>query len=232
MRVTYFDEVKANPQNGQCWYFVGGISVPFETIPILESRVQELAEKVFGTRELTPETEFHASHIYFGKGAFKGRDPSERVDVLSELGKIISEAEGVKRIYAAIDTTKIYKRIQAPEFAFAHFCERTQMSLKKGEKTLLIGDRDDEQAKAMISDFARYRVRGTPWDYGIKIDGIIDAVHFCQSHHTRMVQLADVYLFLVTHGWGSRKGWLADELTKKLKGIDLHAHRYKDWPKR
>ena len=224
--------MKANPQNGQDWYLVGGLSIPFDIIPELEEQVQALAEKTFGHRELIPEAEFHASHIYFGKGPFKGMEPADRINILRELATIIAGAEHVKRIYAAIDTTKLYNGEKAPEFAFAHFCERTQMSLRADEKTLLIGDRDDEQAKAMIADFAKYRSRGTPWDYGIEISGIIDAVHFCQSHHTRMVQLADVYIFIVTHRWGSRKGWMADLLTQSLKGLDLYAHRYKDWPNR
>lgn len=231
MRVTYFDEVKANPQNGQDWYFVGGLSVPFEEIPVLEERANALAEDIFDTSDLTPATEFHAAHIYFGKGSFKKVEPERRIDVLVQLARIIAEAEATKRVYAAINTTKLYNAAQAPEFAFAHFCERVQMSLGKGVKTLLIGDQDDEHAKAMIADFAQYRAKGTPWDFGIEITGILDAVHFCRSHHSRMIQLADAYLFLQTHGWGTRKGWMADKLREGIKGLDLHAHRYKEWPR-
>jgi hypothetical protein len=231
VRVTYFDEVKANPQNGQDWYFVGGLSVPIGEIPALEERANALSEEVFASRDLTPATEFHASHIYFGKGVFKDMPAGRRVEILAQLGRIISEAEGTKRVYAAINTPKLYKAADAPEYAFAHFCERVQMSLGRGVKTILIGDQDDEYAKAMIADFARYRTNGTPWDFGIEIKGIVDAVHFCRSHHSRMIQLADAYLFLETHGWGSRKGWMADQLREALKGLDLHAHRYKEWPK-
>lgn len=228
MRVTYFDEVKANPQNGQDWYYVGGLSVPVDDIPILEEKTNVLAEKIFGTRDLTPETEFHASHIYFGKGSFKKVAPAVRVDALVQLAQAIGEAEGTKRVYAAINTSKLYNSAQASEIAFAHFCERVQMSLSSGTKTLLIGDLDDEHAKSMIAAFAQYRARGTPWSYGIKIKGIVDAVHFARSHHSRMIQLADTYLFLVTHG--GRKGWFAEKLAEGLKGIELWPHRYKMWP--
>jgi hypothetical protein len=231
VRVTYFDEVKANPQNGQHWYVVGGLSVPIDDIPRLEERVNALSEEVFDTRDLTPASEFHAAHIYFGKGVFRKMDVERRVDILAQLGRVIAEADGTKRVYAAINTPKLYKAADAPEYAFAHFCERVEMSLERGTKTILIGDQDDQHARAMIADFARYRTNGTPWDFGIQIKGIVDAVHFCRSHHSRMIQLADAYLFLETHGWGSRKGWMADMLRDKLEGVDLHAHRYKDWPK-
>lgn len=230
MRVTYFDEVKANPANGQDWYFVGGLSIPVDEIAALEERVNKVAEEVFGTRELTPLTEFHGSHIYFKKGAFKTVDASARISTLGKLARIISESEGAKRVYAAIDTTKLYNPSQAAEFAFAHFCERVQMSLEKGATTLLIGDQDDEHFKEMIAAFAQYRANGTPWEYGIKINGIVDAVHFARSHHSRMIQLADIYLFLETHSWGSRKSWMARKLTEELKGAELWAHRYKHWP--
>lgn len=230
MRVTYFDEVKANPQNGQDWYFVGGLSIPSEAMHDLEEKTNVLAEKVFGKRDLTPQTEFHASLIYFGRGPYRGMEPAQRVDILGQLAEIISSEEGVKRVYAAINTRKLYNAAQAPEIAFAHFCERVQMSLD-GAKTLLIGDQDDQYAAAMIAAFAQYRAFGTPYPYGIEIHGLLDAVHFARSHHSRFLQLADVYLFLETHRWGSRKGWFADLLSKRLVNVELWAHRYKEWPR-
>ncbi|MCK1738309.1 DUF3800 domain-containing protein [Bradyrhizobium sp. 138] len=62
------------------------------------------------------------------------------------------------------------------------------------ERTILIGDLDNQEFKNMIADFARYRTKGTPWDWGIKITSIVDSVHFARSHHSRMIQLADIYL--------------------------------------
>lgn len=121
MRVTYFDEVKANPQNGQPWYVVGGLSVPADAIPQLEERANTLAEDVFGTRDLTAATEFHAAHIYFGKGSYRGMAVSDRLEILCNLGKAISETDGVKRVYAAIDTSKLANPAKAPEMAFAYF---------------------------------------------------------------------------------------------------------------
>lgn len=232
MYVTYFDEVKADRRVGRDHYFVGGISLPMASIPAIEGRVNELAEEQFGSVELSPKTEFHASNIYFGKNAFKGRPPDERIEVLGKLATILAEANDVRRIYAAIDTSKLKDTRRAGEFAFAHFCERVQMSLSHGETSILIGDNDDEHVRGMVRDFARYRAQGTPWQYGIEIKSIVDTVHFSQSHHCRMIQLADAYIFFQSHGWGGRSGRMADALTKALAGKDLHANRYKIWPNR
>jgi len=233
MYVTYFDEVKAHPQQGQNSYWVGGISVPIEAISETESRINDVAQEVFGTTELTSETEFHSKLIYSGRGQFRGKKPEQRMDLLVRLVDILAETAQIKRVYAEIVTSRLKGPQKRPaEIAFAFFCERVQMLLgPMKQATLLIGDHDDEQIKAMIRDFSRYRATGTFWNYGIKIRNIVDTVHFARSHHSRMIQLADVYMFYVTHMYSnSRKGWMADRLRERLKGKNLYAHRYKEWP--
>jgi hypothetical protein len=223
--------VKANPAQGQDRYVIGGLAIPLEAISELEARCGDLAESIFGNRLMAPETEFHASHIYSGKGPYKGRPVADRIKLLAELGQIINSNTDVRRIYAEIRTDRLYAGANAPKMAFAYFCERVQMATGKTGSTLLIGDYDDQGSRQMIREFSHYRAVGnTPWDFGIPIPSIVDAVHFVPSHHSRMIQLADVYLFLLTHGWGGRKGWMADELSKAIKDIALYGHRYKTWP--
>ena len=201
--VTYFDEVKALPENGQNWYLVGGIAVPMDEIGQIENQVNQLAEDVFGSRELVPETEFHASYIYFGKGPFKGMKPVERIGILERLAAILASNVSIRRVYAAIDTTRLYTPDRAPSYAFAHFCERVQMMTARRSTTILIGDLDDQQAKSMVRDFSRFRISGTPWAFGISVDNVVDSVHFTRSHHSRMIQLADVYVFMRSARTGS-----------------------------
>lgn len=232
MYVTYFDEVKADPGNGQTSYFIGGLCVPMERIGPIEKRLNDLANRIFGTTDLTPDTEFHASDIYRRKGAFKSiGDASERVGIIIELAKIIADEDAVKRVFAAIDTTRLYNPDHGAQFAFAHFCERVQMAVGRQNSSIMIGDLDDAHAKNMIRDFAKFRANGTPWEYGVEITSIVDSVHFGRSHHSRMIQLADAYLFTLSHRSGSRKGWMAEKLTKELESLDLFPHRYKVWPR-
>jgi hypothetical protein len=33
----------------------------------------------------------------------------------------------------------------------------------------------------------------TPWAHGIEIKTVVDTVHFCKSHHSRLIQLADAF---------------------------------------
>lgn len=229
MYVTYFDEVKANPANGQDHYIVGGIAVPMCEIGKLEQSVSALATEVFGSADLTTSTEFHAMNIYFGKGPFKGMEPLKRIEVLSKLADLIVWDSPVKRIYAAIDTSKLYSPQKAPEFAFAHFCERAQGAIGGENISILIGDADDEESRRMIEAFAEYRQSGTPWAYGIEITRLVDSVHFAHSHHSRMIQLADIYVFTVATALGTRKGWFADKFRDCLQGKNLFPNSYKYW---
>jgi hypothetical protein len=44
--VTYFDEVKAQPTQGQNYYFVGGICVPMDKIMEIEGHLNALATEL------------------------------------------------------------------------------------------------------------------------------------------------------------------------------------------
>lgn len=206
--------------------------MPFESISGLEQQLNKLADETFGSMNLTPETEFHAMHIYAGKGAFKGVDVQKRVSVLKSLAEVITSDPDVKRVYASINTARLKTQLDPAKAAFVFFLEKVQSAIGKEGKTLLIGDFDNEGSKQMIRDFSTYRASGkTPWDYGTPIPKVVDAVHFAQSHHSRMIQLADAYLYLMTHQDSGRKGWQAEALTKELDGVELWPHRYKEWPK-
>jgi hypothetical protein len=72
--VTYFDEVKAIPKNGQNLYFVGGICVPMKNIAEFEKNINAMAKDLLGSIDLTPDTAFHARMVYFKQGPFKQMD--------------------------------------------------------------------------------------------------------------------------------------------------------------
>ncbi len=58
MYAIYFDEVKYNPPD-QKSYWIGGLAIPIDRIPVLETQVNDLAFSLFEDRSLRKETEFH-----------------------------------------------------------------------------------------------------------------------------------------------------------------------------
>ena len=232
MYVTYFDEVKAMPGNGQNSYFVGGICVPMQSIGAIEQKLVKLAHERFKSYDLSPETEFHASFIYSGKGPYKGMAPQDRIDLLLQLTDILTDV-AIKRVFAEIVTTRIKHGIDPGETAFMFFCEQVQNLLgRDSAHTILIGDQDDEHMRSTVQRFASFRLAGTYWQFGIKIEHLVDTVHFARSHYSRLVQLADVYIFIVSHLYTtSRSGWMADKLRAALRQkLFPVAHKLREWP--
>jgi hypothetical protein len=71
--------------------------------------------------------------------------------------------------------------------------------------------------KQTIRSFFAYRLASTYWQFGIKIQNIVDTLQFARSHHSHLVQLADAYVFIVSHLYTtSRKGWTAEKLRRSL----------------
>ncbi|WP_456827591.1 DUF3800 domain-containing protein [Bradyrhizobium sp. USDA 4518] len=58
----------------------------------------------------------------------------------------------------------------------------------------------------------------------------VHTVHFCKSHHSRLIQLVDAYAWLTVHGWGLRQGVMAGLVNEVIKGVNLFLNRYKHWP--
>jgi hypothetical protein len=229
MYVTYFDEVKYDPTQGQNSYWVGGICVKMDHIAGLEEQANKIAEEWFKSQELTQATEFHGKALYFGQFPCKGWKPERRLKILMSLVDIVAQQNVIRRVYAKINVPKLQLPAKAAEFAFAHFCERVQL-LVGDTKCLLIGDLDKDQTNRTIQEFQQYRIKGTPWEFGIEIPSIVDCVHFAHSHHSRMLQLADIYLFARTHRDSGRKGEMADKFTANMATRNITAQRYKEWP--
>ena len=79
--ITYFDEVKYHHKR-QPYYWIAGLVVTDALLWHLEEQVNVLSEKVFGTRTLTKQTEFHASDILNGHEHFQGWPWEMRIDVI------------------------------------------------------------------------------------------------------------------------------------------------------
>ena len=197
MFFTYFDEVKYHPPV-QTGYWFGGISVDVANIPILEEQMNELSRDIFGTQEPKTETEFHAKFINSGKGAFKGMEPEERYNLLKRLAHIVDQPELLKRVYFRLLPDNIVAN-NSPhdELAFMLFLEQVDLLYAQlGTKGLVIGDHDNDQSVSKsVKSMSWYRQHQTDFKMGRKIENILDTVHFAHSHHSRLLQIADCYLW-------------------------------------
>lgn len=233
MQVVYFDEVKY--QKGRSpFYWLGAVVAGATLIQTLERQVDDLAEEVFGTRTLTKETEFHASDILNKNKHFKDWEMSKRIDTLKKLITLFGTAPGLGKIYVKMDVEKMVSS-DVEGMAFMFLVERVDMYLRSLNSTgMLIGDRENETIAGQFAEqLSRFRVDGTKFQYGKQLEHLLDTVHFTHSHHSRMLQLADLHTWLrQLRAAGDQDAWHRKQILGHVSTIDdcLSPHRYKEWP--
>ncbi|WP_119166210.1 DUF3800 domain-containing protein [Algihabitans albus] len=195
MYLLYYDEVKHEPPK-QTSFWLGGICDSAEVVPALEAELNEISQDAFGSATLSRDTEFHGIELCRGKGNFKGRNFDERLEYLKRILNIISR-DDIQRVYIRIIPENITHSSKPPdEIAFMYLIEKADSLFKKlGTVGMLFGDYDEPNIGTSVASLSLYRQGGTRWERGRDIENIIDTVHFARSHHSRMIQLADVFLY-------------------------------------
>lgn len=233
MLVTYFDEVKYHPRR-QPYYWLGGIVVDGAAIKALEEQLNSFAEEVFGVRTLSRETEFHAADIMNGHEQFDGWSWETKISVLKRLISIFGSAQDMGKIYVQIEPARMVGS-DIEGTAFMYFIERVDSYLTaKQMPGLLIGDRESESISGEFAEsLSGYRASGTSYRFGKELKYLIDTVHFTHSHHSRMLQLADMHIWLrQLFAAGDQGKWHRKQIIDHVRSIPdcLQAHRYKVWP--
>jgi hypothetical protein len=232
MKLIFFDESKNDPAY-PC-YHLGGVCIDEADLVGVEKQINAIAEKAFGTAELSRNTELHAAHIFGRKGNFRhSNDFQKNLAVLTDLANVLAVAE-VKRIYIKINYDLLYGSRSAAQHAFMHLVERANGLLSQTQSLgMLIGDRENDEVAAEFSiTLSGYRARGTDYEYGQDITRIVDSVHFTHSHLSRFLQLADAYAwfsqFRIRHSNPQTDRQRA--VLKMLAAVDHGPNKYKDWP--
>ena len=234
MHLIYYDEVKYESGRQPAHWF-GGVAIHTDDIGGVEAAVNELSREVFGTSLLTPNTEFHAKDIFHGKKNFKGADFDKRLEILEKLVEITA-SDCVHSIYSRVEPEKvrfISKTSEVEELTFMYFIEKVDEFLRSRQSYgMLIGDFDEPNIGPSVANLSKFRQDGTKFTHGREITQLLDTVHFAKSHHSRLIQIADVDLYCrqfirqknTTH---SRRA-LEDILRKHSSG--RFPRKYKDYP--
>lgn len=233
MLIAYFDEVKHQKGRAPFYWLCAVVASP-ELIWKLEKELNDLAEEVFGSRNLTRDTEFHAADILSGNQHFKGWELERRVDTLKRLITIFGTAEGLGKVYVKMDVRKMVSS-DIEGMAFMFLVERIDRYLR-GQKApgMLIGDRESESVSGLFAEsLSRYRTGGTKYFFGTELTHLLDTVHFTHSHHSRMLQLADLHAWLrQLRAAGDCGRWHRQQILEHVASIDgcLFPNKYKEWP--
>lgn len=233
MYLIYFDEVK-NKDEYPC-YWLGALAVSVEAVFRLENKLNQLSFEYFNNYEMNKGTEFHASDIFHRKANFKEQsEVAVRIDLLGKLADILSEEKECFTIYIKINVDRMIVADDYEDKAFMFLVEKCEKFLSQNKDYgMLIGDRENEKlAKKYSEMLSSYRNKGTPYAFGNnKFEYLIDTVHFSNSEHSRLLQLADFYVWSISFLYSCDERKSANKgLKERIKDKIPSAAKYKDWP--
>jgi hypothetical protein len=199
MFLSYFDEVKISPPE-RMNFFIGGVTMDETDLPLIEAEIDKIAQAFFGASPLSKETEFHGAHILHGKGACKGRQLEERIKVIKALIDILKN-ERIHKHMTRIDVTAHRGKYKTPRPEYSlglmlHFEQIDQFLAERQSLGMMFGDYERDNTEESILNLSSYKKNGTDYWYGKEIKCLADTVYFAHSHHSRFIQLADVFLHL------------------------------------
>jgi len=198
MYLFYLDE-SGDPNTWQDRdnFILAGIAVHEGQVRRLSQQFDEVQRQVFPTYAVP--IELHAYHIYSGKGRFRSLNRGNRHQLLVEGYNVILRAgfPNLVIFISAIHISAVTDASQALRDCLEDICTRfntflvRQFDAGHPDKGLLIMDRSgrDSRVREIMAEFETGGVRGG--DLG----NIIDVPYFGESHHTRMLQIADFVAF-------------------------------------
>ncbi len=194
MYLTYIDEVKFE-KDKEPYYWLCGLAFPEESIKPIEYQLSEVSQDYFGSKILSKETEFHAKDIVHGKNSYKGHDLNRRFKLYISLLDILNSCGDLKKIEIRIDPSKMLRE-DYHDWAFMFLIEKVNSLMKElKSEALLITDHDKDMVSINVTSLSMYKEQGTKFQFGSKIDHIVDTVHHTHSHHSRLVQMADIFTY-------------------------------------
>ncbi len=234
MKLIFFDESK--PQRDFPRYHIGAVCIDKEHLREIEESINQISEEIFGVVKLSRASEFHANNIYNKQDNFRNVTDENRLEIFTKFLKILSQ-ENIDLIDIQINTDKLALTQDSAKIAFMYLCERANQHIKVNHSLgMLIGDRENDGVSERFSlALSDYRIAGTQFQYGQKLDHIFESVHFTHSHLSRFLQLADIYTWFLRTSEKYRLNSSAKlkpfiEL-RRQDGINLFPRKYKEWPK-
>lgn len=145
-----------------------------------------------------------------------------RLQVLDQLLAIIAR-DDVLRVYVRIIPGNITHTSMPPdEIAFMYLVEKVDALFKENHSLgMMFGDYDEPVIGSTVASLSQFREGGTSWSRSKEIDNIIDTVHFARSHHSRMIQLADVYLYCLQFMLGNNKSNWRSQVAERIEASNV-----------
>lgn len=186
------------------FYGFGAVVADGDQTRALTMRMNALVEGL-AEYEVEPRTEIHAHPVFHGKGTWERVPPRVRVKVFLDVVEAVRDVGATVLLRGVplpalrrLQDVRQYAERHSPEqIGFQHVLQRVdEIAKRRGQHALVIADERDDRERHR-ERFAMYQAYGTPGTYmHTRLERLLDTVHFAPSHHSRMLQVADVLAFV------------------------------------
>jgi len=165
------------------------------------SRIVRQASVDYG---IPATAELHAHPLFHGKDDWKDVGQRARANIHEKVIDTIAAAD-VRILMRSVRESRLrdrqaknYYPVNFPpeQVCFQHILQRVdKLANRAGAYALVIADERGDRERHR-ERFATYQTSGTPGVYmHTTLDSLLDTVHFAPSHHSRMLQAADMLAF-------------------------------------
>jgi hypothetical protein len=193
--LTYVDESYSKD-----FYFIAGLAVHHEAARSLESALKDVVGRA--VRELgigALRSELHGHPLFHGEDQWVKAKPRQRIAVYNWAFEAIA-AHDVRIFLRGVNSRNLRARYAHPDdphdVCLQHLLERVDMyATSTDQAALIIADElhEHDRRRRNLTDFKDF---GTPGYLSSRLPRIIDTIHFAPSHHSRLIQAADLVAFL------------------------------------
>ena len=197
MRIVYADE----SAHLNLLYVIGALVADDDAVGHLQSSLDRIGQIVAHEVEgFDPTTEFHAYDMFHGERAWDSVPVGLRVKASVLTAKAIARS-GATFILRGLDMPRLEQRYRYPfpphELALAQALETADEHLARlGERAIVVAD-EHHTAEDGRRRFRRMRADTLAGYSGRRITNLVDTVYFGPSHHSRLLQAADVATYFM-----------------------------------
>lgn len=208
MYIMYLDHSGSATHSDEHQYCVlAGLAVFERQIWWLNQEMNNLQTRYFPAEQ--KPVEFHAQHIYKGKGRFRKIPEDERTQILNDVYQVLARAnrQGVKLFAVALHLASLQEPEQPYERSFEELCQRVDLYSRRvyRQGTTTKTPADPRQRWMVILDKSHldrkltdlglmYQAIGTRWGM---FANSVEVPLFVDSSVSRLMQLADFVAYAV-----------------------------------
>jgi hypothetical protein len=197
MLLAYIDESYDREE-----YWLTGLVVPTEGALQLQNDLDAVVRTAALNFGIPLNAELHGHPLLQAKDVWVPMKVAvrARINLYAAALQAVAACEGVQIVMAGINIPRLNRRYTAPHHPHREALDRLTQSVNAlaGERDtdfLAIADEIDESDTYRASYWDMQRL-DTLSRYGGKLNRAVDALHFAPSHHSRLLQAADLVSFL------------------------------------